>query len=495
MPARPLRSDEEVIPFSQGARPLRPGELKDDIPPSRTGLVEEKFRKDLRKRVESEDFLLQFFLEASPATIGTAFGAAAGAPFGGVGAVPGGVLGGLIGEFIGQELGLTPQSDVGLLFAAGGPVAGRIAAPALRLGKRAIGKAVTSIPPSAAALARKTVKESVDELSSFGAKVLSKQRGIMRVPASKIYNTVRGLGIQIDPRHSFTTKALGNLENEMLKVSSFPEARQALRVIKSVKEILSQESISFSEIITSKQLIGAAVKKAEKGIGFKLRTPKSIFKAMSDDIDALAARGKGLRGSGAKLLKKANTRAKLEFSITEFEEGLAQNMKFIPEEGSAILNVNGFRNWLGSVTNPKNKKYLKNFTVALKDDLPDIMKRLAELDKISKTLSPAGPGSIVVRGIGAKTGRTIVGTAVGFGTAGPIGAAVGSLVGASMPEIMTGILLSKPGAAILTRAATMGRGVVNEESWAILGQVLGQAIKPESNVRTRGSLISPVTIQ
>jgi len=476
MPVRKLRSNERRVgrPPGQSVRPLQQSDLPGPIKPSRTGLIPEQTRQEISDIVQGESVLGRFFLQATPAAIGTFVGGAIGSAFAGVGVVPGAMMGGFFGEIIGQELGMTPQSDIGAVFAFAGPGAGRLAAPMGQAIARGTGKSVTSIAPAKAAIARKAVKDSVDELSSFGARVLSKQKGIMRVPASKIYNTVRGLGVQIDPRQSFTVKALGSLERELVKMSrGFPEVAQALRTVRGVKEILSRESISFSEIISTKQLIGAAVRKARRATGIKLRTPKAIFKAMADDIDALVARGKGLKGTGAKLLKKADARAKLEFSVAEFEEGLAENLKFIPEEGTVVLNVSGFRNWLGRITNPRHKQYNKNFTEALKDELPDIRKRLAEIDKISKTLSPGGPGSLIIRGAGAGAGG-----AAGFAIGGEIGAAIGVLAGASMPEMITAVLLSKPGAAFLTRAATMGRGAVNEQAWALLGQILAQGIKP-----------------
>ncbi len=108
-------------------------------------------------------------------------------------------------------------------------------------------------------LSRRFLYSALDELSSFGGRVLSKQKGIMRVPSSKIYTTVRGLGVQIDPAQSFTVKTLNSLERELQKVATFPEARQALRVIRSVRETLNQASISFSEII--------AVTKSDKTVG------------------------------------------------------------------------------------------------------------------------------------------------------------------------------------------------------------------------------------
>lgn len=496
MPVRKLRPGEKLLGRPPGGRvrPLQPGDLPGDIPPSRTGIISESSRRDLRKRVESETALFQFFLEASPAAIGTFFGGALGLGFGGAGAVPGAVLGGIFGEFIGQETGLTPQSDIGLALAGAGPVAGRVAAPLLRPVARATGKAITSIAPAKAAIARKAVKDAVDEMSSFGARILSKQKGIMRVPASKIYTTVRNLGVQIDPKHSFTLKALDSLEKELIKKGKgFPDVAQALRTIRGVKETLSKESISYGEIISTKQLIGGAIEKARKAKGFKgvkLRTPKLVFKAMLDDLDALAARGKGLKSTGAKLLRKADARAKLEFSVKEFEDGISQNLRFIPQEGSVTLRVNGFRNWLRQITDPTNKaKYNKNFAESFKDDLPEIERRLAELDKIAETLSPGGPGSLIIRGAGASTFSKLLGAgaggAAGFNIAGELGGAAGALIGASMPEMLTAALLSKSGAALLVRAARMGRGTVNELLWAQIGQVIAQGIKPEVEARVR----------
>lgn len=476
MPARPrrqgprhLRLDEKVIPLSQGPRLLQPGErLEGEMPASRTGIIPEDVRQATRNFVENQSFFARFGIEMAPATFGTVAGGGLGALLGGFGALPGAVAGGLLFEFIAQETGVTEQSDIMLGASALGPVAGRVAGGAVRLTGRGVGKAITSIAPAKAALARKAVKEAADELSSIGAKILSKQKGIMRVKATKIYEAVRELGVQIDPRHSFTTKAIANLEKEMLSFEAFPEVAQALKVLNKVKGIMSQEAISFSDIIAARRFIGIAIAKAERGGGVKLGTSKSLFKAMADDVDELAARGSGLKGAGAQLLNKAVARAKLEFSIGELESGVARNLKFISQEEDVILNVNGLRNWLRRVSDPSHPQFKKNFTVALKDEIPDMMKQLAILDKIAATLSPAGPGNIVLRGIGAKAGRNI------FGVAGPLGEVIGALGGASMPEMVTGILSTKVGLAVLTNAAKMGRGIVAKNTWQVLGQIMAQ---------------------
>ena len=135
----------------------------------------------------------------------------------------------------------------------------------------------------------------------------------------------------------------------------------------------------------------------------------------------------------------------------------------------------------------------KNFVSALGDEIPAIKITLRDLSKVAAAGGPAGPGSIVVRGIGARAGRSMVGAVVGAVTggiaAGPIGAGVGGLFGASFPEMLTAMFMSRIGAAFLTRTARLGRGELPAARWAVLTQLITRAagvdIEPQKEEQER----------
>ena len=242
-----------------------------------------------------------------------------------------------------------------------------------------------------------------------------------------------------------------------------------------MRSVFDQDFIGFNEIIGVKKLVGVVVKKAEKALsdsGTKLGSAKLVFKAMADDIDELATFGKGLKGKGAQLLQIATKRAKLEFSIDELETVVSQHTKLITDQAEAVLDINGLRNTLRAMLDPASKKFNKNFAVALGDEIKPLMNELTVLAKLSKSLNPAGPGSLVIRGLGGAAGG-----AAGFAAAGVPGAVVGTIAGVGLPEMIMGIMLSPVGRKALRKAMVAGRGQLNAQEWNLIGQAVVQTIK------------------
>ncbi|KKK60506.1 hypothetical protein LCGC14_3023690, partial [marine sediment metagenome] len=226
-----------------------------NIPPSRTGLVPENIRGDVRSAIEAAPLPVSMGVEMSPALTGTAFGALIGAIFGPAGLLIGATFGGFVGEFLGHETGVTPQSDVGLGLAAAGPIVGRALGPAAQLAKRGLARAALVPAPAKAALARTIVSDAVDTLGSFGARVLAKQTGLMKQPSGQLYNTARELGARLNPRNSKVLKALPALEAELAQFSTFPEIKQVMRLLGSVRASIDKDFIGFSEVIGVSKLV------------------------------------------------------------------------------------------------------------------------------------------------------------------------------------------------------------------------------------------------
>ncbi|KKL63709.1 hypothetical protein LCGC14_2172400, partial [marine sediment metagenome] len=205
-----------------------------------------------------------------------------------------------------------------------------------------------------------------------------------------------------------------------------------------------------------------------------LGAAKQVFKELSDVLEKVAL-GKTPARRGAQIALAAAERAKLQFSVRDFERAVSRFSKIDPGEDIVTFNVSRMQNWLRSVTDKTSKVFDKNFTDALKKELPAIKDRLRELNKLIGTGSAAGPGSIVVRGIGANSGRalaTMVFGLAGFGAAGPLGAGAGALLGASMPEMMVAILTSKSGFKALQTTLASGSGEMAAKTWFAIGELI-----------------------
>lgn len=432
---------------------------------------EPSIRGSIRRSVEDLSFAPQLAVEATPATLGTGIGAAAGAPLGPLGVITGGALGGFLGEFLGQQSGLAPESDVALGLAAGAPVAGPLLGGAFKLGRRAIGTGVQSAAPVRAALSNVAEREAAQEFTSLGTKILQSQKGLLSRESGDLFRVARREGVEIPAtKLKNTTSKLSEVDDELAPFGEFPEVEQARKIIDQVQSSLGQGNVSFSTLITTRQLLGSAISRAERAAGIRLGSAKQLFKGMSEDLDELAEAG-GRTGRQARVAKAATERAKLEFAVRDLNQGVSRFIRDVPGEEAIRLNVKGLQNFFRQITDPNSKQFDKNFVDALGDEIPKIKRRLSELAKATENAgSPAGRGSIVVRGITAGTGG-----AIGMAVAGPPGAALGAISGASGPEMLSAVFMNPRAHAALLRAAKAGQGVLPVERWVNIGQILNQA--------------------
>ena len=462
-------------------------------------LVDEARRQKIRAGIENQEPFVRFLAEALPATLGTIVGGI----FGGPG---GAVAGGLGGEAIGQETGLTPRSNLGLALSAGGPVAGKVIGETVRGGRRLFGAASGGMIPAKVALARNAINTASNELESLGTKIISKQKGLMRAQASTLYKIVENAGVRIPNfMMSNTVKSFKPLRKELQQFSSLPEVKQALGLLNSIQTMFGKGSISFAELDVIKATIGAASRLINDVAPKTAGSIKQVYTAIYDDVDAMVKLGgrpvkqkfrerlvrsveqkaatplgvpyepivqEKLRrvGNVAKLAKNAAARFKLDGAVKNLEEGIAQYQTFIPGKNDMIVNLKGLRKWLKDATNPKSKKYNKNMTEALSDELPGINKRLRELTEFSD-VSPGGPGSLIVRGVFAGVGYKL------GSIAGPIGGAGGALLAARAPEGLTAILSSGPAVAFLKKAVNFGKTPIHNKIWMTALQIAAQGVK------------------
>jgi len=466
----------------------RPGEAR--------AITKEEFGKASRREsIEDLPAILEFLAEMAPATSLSAAGGSLGLPAGPVGVGVGAGIGGLLGEILGQESGISPENELAKPFAALSPIGGTAVGGGLKLGRRLLGGSLTTIPPARAALGRLAEREAVEDFESLGSKVIAKQTGLMSRPSSVLYQSARRTGAVVPGKElKNTSAALAQLDDELKIIADFPEGKQAIDLIdRTIAALGGQEPISFDTFIKTRQLVGAALDRAERASGVRLGSAKRLFKAMSDDIDTIA-KGTTKARRPAKIAQTAAKRAKLEFSVKDMDAAVARFTKDVPgDETAAQLNVVGLQKWFRDVTNPKSVKFDKNFSESLRKEVPAVRKHLSDLAKLAEDTNPAGRGSIVVRGIGAKTGRTIIGGMIGFGVAGPLGGGVGALAGASLPEMVTALLMSPQGARMLKRAVRLGKGDIPAQRWAFLGQLVNQVAGAEVNdsaggIKTLGNL-------
>ena len=455
-----------------GETALLSGDPDDDEPPTQ--------KQQTRKAIEDAPGLVGPIAEMTPSTVGTVVGgtlggiATRGNP---LGILAGGAIGGAGTEFVAQKLGISPESDLNLALAGAGPILGPGAGFGARFVARLGGAATRNLPFTRTALARINLANAADEFESLGTKLkarptgpvqAAKEGGFEPLPSGELYKQVRELGVIVSPDELIaTTKAIEVAIADMATTKSFPQVKSTIKALEAVRDSVLKDpsGVSMDTIVVARQQLGRIIALAKSAGGIKLGKTKRVFGALADDMERIA-KNPNLTGRAARKANEAITRARFEFAIKDMEAGIERFIKEVPEGGIEI-NIGGMQKWIRQFTNPKSKLFNKNFTAALKDDLPQLNATLADLAKLGKSRSPGGPASLVLRQRFATTGA-IIG---GFFGGGP-GAAAGAIIAASAPEMMVGAFLSPSGRKFLTRAARLGEGDISIRAWQTLGTIL-----------------------
>lgn len=441
----------------------------------------------MREQVEGLTPTVQAGAEMAPAIAGGVAGAKLAAPTGNpiVMALSSGA-GALLAEWTAQQSGVAPESNLNLALAGGGPTAGIAAASGLRLARRGVGGVVGLLPPVKTAMKRVAEGESIKEFESIGTRIFASQKGLMSRPSNQLYEAAKRSGATVPAAElKNTIAALQELTDDLIVIQSFPAAKQTLALVEDTLQALtSQQEVSFKTLVMLRKAIGGSVRQAEKSSGVNFGASPKLFKAMADDVDAIAKGGSRARRP-AQVSLAASRRAKLEFAVEELENAVAKFTKDVPGEDALALDVSGLQKWFRDTTNPKSSKFNKNFVDAFGGSLDEIRTHLKELAKIaSAARGPAGPGSIVVRGVTSRTGRKIgeatvgpiVGAVIGSSAGGAVGAGVGALVGASGPEMMTALFLNPRGQRMLKKVVELGKADINAGTWAGLSTFLARSL-------------------
>ena len=479
------------------------------------GLIPAEFRQKVRQEIEDLPALFGFLAEMSGSTglgaLGTGLGSLLPVPGG---ALFGGTAGSLIGEYISQEAGVSPASDVNLGLAAAGPVVGRGLAAVTRGTGRAVGKGVAALPPVKVARAKNILKSAGENIENLGASIFAAQRGLVSRTANELYDAARKAGVTISGDSLKATRSsIAELTEQMKPLSAIPEVQQAMKILSMTDDLLSgqkivskltreqaaafargapgirriggggntqfviTEPIAFENLIQARQAVGVAVKRFRNAGGQKLGAAKKTFASLVTDLDNLAKGSPTLATARtARLAKAAVKRAKLEFAVRDLEGMVSRFTKEIPGEDGITINVKGLIERIRVATSPKHPRFDKNFTDALKDELPALKENLRAFAKVLEAGTPGGPGGLVIRGLSAKTGRAVVGGLAGFALGGPVSSGIGAMLGANGPEMMVAFFTTRAGTNLLSQVARAGNGEISQKAWLVLGQTLVRSL-------------------
>ncbi len=452
------------------------------------GVVPKQTRAGVRSEIERLSGLQQFGAASALPLIGTGIGTGVGAltgpaaPF----AIPllGG-LGGLGGELLSQETGISPKSKAAAIASGVAPVVG----PAIARGIQQLGKGagflVGRSPMARMAQSTISLEKGKEKALQLGIKILESQKGLLSRTAKVLFRAGRMKRASVNSTQLPSTRnALNLLSEEVQDFKSFPEGRQIIRTIKSVNEMLfAQPTVSLQRLQRVRQLIGASTRALESKAGIKLGASKKFFAEMSKDLDRIAEVPPGISvgkraSEQATLIKAANQRAKLEFSVRDLNEIITKHSDVVPgKRGFIEMNPKAILQEIELLTNPQSPNFDNNFASAFIDDLPEIKGLFAEMTEIMATSGAGGPGSLVLRGATAGAGRkTMVGlgAALGLGTGGIVGGTAGAMLGAQAPEMITSLLLTSGGRQGLKFFTTLGRGQLNLQKIAQLSQLASQ---------------------
>lgn len=450
----------------------------------RVGLVSPEQRSAVRGRVAELPGAAQLATEASPSIIGAGIGGAIGAPFGGVGAVGGAAVGGLLGELFAQESGLAPESDVSLALSGAAPIAGPLLGKGAQVMGRGFSTAISSLPAVKAAVGGLAMRRAADELESLGTTIVGNRMGMAAKDADVMYAAAKSFGGAEVPIENFSDTLRG--VRRLIDVyGEFPGMEAATKKTqKALAGILDADTkaLSMDDIMVLYKATNHLAETAISTPGVNAKISDDIFKMFDEDISMIAEAG-GKAGRRAALVQAAFKRTKLDRAVQSFERGVANFTKQAPDSNDVMINVEELRNWVFNKTNPKHEMFDKNMTEEIGKDLADVKHKLDLWTKVSHgSLNPAGPGSIVIRNIGARTGAGAVGLVLG----GPVGGGIGAMIGARMPEGITGILMSPKGRTLMDAMLRMGKGSIRKDRWAMLAQIAAQAsVRPGAQAAER----------
>lgn len=432
--------------------------------PGRMGLVDPSRRQAVRQGVEGQGFGTRMLAEAAPGTLGAAIGGGLGA-LGGPAAfatVPAGAaVGGFLGELAGQELGITPESDVGLGVAAAAPVVGSIAGAGARALGRGGSAVIRGLPQGKQAAGRVAGQEASEIVEAMGSNLFAKQRGLVSRSADDLFDTLK----RSDPAQTWNQIPNGFLANtrktlEKIKGEGFDEVKQIFAADNA-------EAVTFRDIAATR---AALLETAVRGSAADKKAARSMLSSLERDMDNITSQVVPQRGM-ATMTKSAIRRQKLEFAVQDLDQLAMKSTN--PVEGSEDLfklNITKLRKDLLDKTDPRSARYDPDFAEGLGPIKEEMNKELARLEKILIEGKPGGPGSLIIQG------RAAAGGAMAGGLlAGPLGAGIGAITATSAPRMFVRAMSNPKSRIYIKNIAKIGRGNMNHERWSTLMEITAQS--------------------
>ena len=486
-----LRKNDELLRIEEGkekarvakAREYVDQEFVDDefVGPTtgRVGLVSPETRSTVRGQVAEMGGIEQFATEASPSIGGAMIGGTLGAfpplaaATGGLSIAGGAALGSILGEVFGQETGISPKSDAALIL-SGAPGMGPALGATARLGRRKLSALLKNVPAVKAASSHITAQRAAGELESMGATIIGNKRGLSTENADFLYGfskTFAGAEMPIENLSGMFKR----LDAQVELYREFPGMEEAAKTLeKTVTKIRANksQSVGMDDVMVLYKATNQFANVAERTAGVTNKISEDTFKLFDEEISKIANAGTK-RGEAAAYVQMAFKRSQLDRAVQTFERGAAQHMSQPKGSTDVLLDVHGFRSWLFNKTNPKHADFDRTLAAELTDELPEIKHKLNLWSKITEDgLNPAGPNSLVIRNIGARTGAGVVGYLIG----GPVGAGIGAAIGSKLPEGIVSILLHPKARTLVDASLRMGHGTISQERWALAAAATTQGI-------------------
>jgi hypothetical protein len=392
-------------------------------------------------------------------------------------------------ENLAQAFGVAPESGIGKILAAIGPVGGIATGKAVQV----LGRALSKSAFMRKAFGQILTEDFIRVTETMGTKLKPS------VPASDLYDRLGRLGVKVPPSLMKNTRAsLKELREEIDRLAVGVEQKQSIvDAIRGFEEKLAPRGfqpqrpagftrelpgfqrpapIDFATIQTNRRAIGTEIARFESQAlgGTKLGQSKKLFSAIERDLNAIASRG-GMGNVATKLLRKANKTFAREKSIQELDE---IGFKFVKEgpEGFLVLDADGAANAIRSLTDPRSPGFNKNFQASLGEEAGEIKAFFTEAQAILKKFAGSGAGELQVRQRFSKMGAAIgAGAGSPFGvTAAGVGAFIGGTLGVKGPELLTKGLLTSLGRKYLLAHMRATEGALSNRAIAVAA-FLGQS--------------------
>ena len=375
------------------------------------------------------------------------------------GAVLAGPLGGLLGETINQAAGITPPSTEAQVLSGIVPGAGNLTARAINVAPRAFGRAIPGSAVAAHELARQQIVGGVERIIPTVKQDVESAYGVLApfehvpIKTPKLLKTLRAM--------------------ETEQAEALPLARsEGIRgpISESIAEVTKGGSpeMSFGRARQNIKLLGA---KTEGLKGPELGAYKSAFKALNEDLEAMAGKA-GVPDDMVSALKSATRTAKEVFAKDDMKEILVKNMPEVTTQigaGTAVqVNaakmLNDFR---------KQMRTDKNFAAVWQPHAKEVEGWFQDIAKLPRI--PPPPSQPI--GSGREIAKLALGGYAGSLTGMPGAELAGAYLGLKAPQWIAEMMLTPQGRRVSKYLLTRSGGYLDPTVTAGLAAYVGSGTR------------------